>query len=98
MFPKEPPWTIFSSAILVKVAPAVLEALAMGLPVVTTRQNGASEVIDPGAFAWEPQGKDNLDIYFETDDLEAAYLAVASSGAEAAMARPAGRVCGTGAG
>jgi catechol 2,3-dioxygenase-like lactoylglutathione lyase family enzyme len=36
----------------------------------------------PGAFAREPQGKNNLDIYFETDDLEAVYLAVASYGAE----------------
>jgi predicted enzyme related to lactoylglutathione lyase len=36
----------------------------------------------PGAFPSEPQGHDNIDIYFETDDLEAAFRAVAESGAE----------------
>jgi predicted enzyme related to lactoylglutathione lyase len=36
----------------------------------------------PGAFPNEPQGHDNIDIYFETDDLEAAFRAVADSGAE----------------
>jgi catechol 2,3-dioxygenase-like lactoylglutathione lyase family enzyme len=35
----------------------------------------------PGAFPQGPQGKDNIDIYFETDDLEAAYRAVVDSGA-----------------
>ncbi len=36
----------------------------------------------PGAFTTGPQGKDNLDIYFETDDLEEAYRKVCASGAE----------------
>jgi len=36
----------------------------------------------PGAFPSEPQGHDNIDIYFETDDLEAAYRVVAESGVE----------------
>jgi catechol 2,3-dioxygenase-like lactoylglutathione lyase family enzyme len=36
----------------------------------------------PGAFPNGPQGKDNLDIYFETDDLEGALAAVVESGAE----------------
>ncbi len=33
------------------------------------------------AFA-EPQGRDNMDIYFETDDLPAAFECVKASGAE----------------
>ena len=37
---------------------------------------------NPGAFPNGPQGKDNLDIYFETDDLEGALAAVVESGAE----------------
>jgi predicted enzyme related to lactoylglutathione lyase len=36
----------------------------------------------PGSFPREPQGHDNLDIYFETDDLEGALDAVVASGAE----------------
>lgn len=36
----------------------------------------------PGAFPSGPQGKDNLDIYFETDDLQGAFDAVVQSGAE----------------
>ncbi len=36
----------------------------------------------PGAFPSESQGKDNLDIYFETDDLEEAYKRVCDSGAD----------------
>ena len=36
----------------------------------------------PGAFPSEPQGHDNIDIYFETDDLEGAFHAVDDSGAE----------------
>jgi predicted enzyme related to lactoylglutathione lyase len=36
----------------------------------------------PGAFAHGPQGKNNIDIYFETDDLSAAYSAVTESGAD----------------
>ena len=36
----------------------------------------------PGGFPSGPQGKDNLDIYFETDDLEGAYVAVCDSGAD----------------
>ena len=36
----------------------------------------------PGAFPSEPQGHDNIDIYFETDDLEGAFRAVDDSGAE----------------
>jgi catechol 2,3-dioxygenase-like lactoylglutathione lyase family enzyme len=36
----------------------------------------------PGAFHREPQGHDNIDIYFETDDLEGAFRAVDDSGAE----------------
>ena len=36
----------------------------------------------PGAFAAGPQGRDNIDIYFETDDLEGAFRAVCDSGAE----------------
>jgi len=36
----------------------------------------------PGAFPKAPQGKDNLDIYFETDDLEGALDAVVKSGAD----------------
>jgi catechol 2,3-dioxygenase-like lactoylglutathione lyase family enzyme len=35
----------------------------------------------PGEFPSEPQGRDNIDIYFETDDLEAAHRAVTASGA-----------------
>lgn len=34
----------------------------------------------PGGFANGPQGKDNLDIYFEADDLEEAYRMVSESG------------------
>jgi len=36
----------------------------------------------PGALASGPMGKDNLDIYFETDDMAAAYCAVVESGAD----------------
>ena len=36
----------------------------------------------PGAFAAGPQGRDNLDIYFEAEDLEAAFRAVTDSGVE----------------
>jgi len=36
----------------------------------------------PGAFSAGSQGKDNLDIYFETDDLEEAYRAVCESGVD----------------
>lgn len=36
----------------------------------------------PGAFGDEALGKDNLDIYFETDDLEEALHVVVASGAE----------------
>jgi catechol 2,3-dioxygenase-like lactoylglutathione lyase family enzyme len=36
----------------------------------------------PGAFADEPMGHDNLDIYFEADDLEAAMASVVGSKAE----------------
>ena len=36
----------------------------------------------PGAFPSEPQGRDNIDIYFETDDLEGALDTVVASGAE----------------
>ncbi len=36
----------------------------------------------PGGFANGPQGKQNLDIYFETDDLEGAYAAVSAAGIE----------------
>ena len=36
----------------------------------------------PGAFPNGPQGKDNLDIYFETDDLESAFEAVVKSGVD----------------
>ncbi|HEX7590801.1 MAG TPA: VOC family protein [Candidatus Limnocylindrales bacterium] len=36
----------------------------------------------PGAFPNGPQGKDNIDIYFETDDLEGALDEVVKSGAE----------------
>ncbi len=36
----------------------------------------------PGAFPSESQGHDNIDIYFETDDLEAAFRAVEGAGAE----------------
>jgi predicted enzyme related to lactoylglutathione lyase len=36
----------------------------------------------PGAFPREPQGHDNIDIYFETDDLEGAFRAVTDSGAD----------------
>jgi len=36
----------------------------------------------PGVFAKGPQGKDNIDIYFETDDLETAYRAVTEAGAD----------------
>ena len=36
----------------------------------------------PGAFANGPQGRDNLDIYFETDDLESAFEAVVKSGVD----------------
>ncbi|HEX7496456.1 MAG TPA: VOC family protein, partial [Candidatus Limnocylindrales bacterium] len=36
----------------------------------------------PGGFPNGPQGKGNLDIYFETDDLESALNAVVESGAE----------------
>ena len=36
----------------------------------------------PGAFPREPQGHDNIDIYFETDDLEEAFRAVTDSGAD----------------
>jgi catechol 2,3-dioxygenase-like lactoylglutathione lyase family enzyme len=36
----------------------------------------------PGAFPAGPQGKDNLDIYFETDDLDHAYRVVCESGAD----------------
>jgi catechol 2,3-dioxygenase-like lactoylglutathione lyase family enzyme len=36
----------------------------------------------PGAFLNGPQGKDNLDVYFETDDLEGAYQSVHESGSE----------------
>ena len=35
----------------------------------------------PGAFPSEPQGHDNIDIYFEADDLDEAYRKVLSSGA-----------------
>lgn len=35
----------------------------------------------PGAFSDEPLGRDNLDIYFETDDLDGALAAVVASGA-----------------
>jgi catechol 2,3-dioxygenase-like lactoylglutathione lyase family enzyme len=37
---------------------------------------------NPGAFPREPQGRDNIDIYFETDDLDEAYWTVCDSGAE----------------
>jgi catechol 2,3-dioxygenase-like lactoylglutathione lyase family enzyme len=36
----------------------------------------------PGAFPNGPQGKDNIDIHFETDDLEGALDEVVKSGAE----------------
>jgi catechol 2,3-dioxygenase-like lactoylglutathione lyase family enzyme len=36
----------------------------------------------PGAFPKDPQGKDNLEIHFETDDLEGALGVVVKSGAE----------------
>ena len=36
----------------------------------------------PGGFPNGPQGKDNLDVYFEADDLEAALAAVVASGAD----------------
>jgi catechol 2,3-dioxygenase-like lactoylglutathione lyase family enzyme len=36
----------------------------------------------PGAFSNGPQGKDNLDIYFEADDLESAFEEVVKSGVD----------------
>ena len=36
----------------------------------------------PGGFQSGPMGRDNLDIYFETDDLEEAYRIVCESGAD----------------